>query len=610
MSKLQKVEPQSGAREGERLPQIGEWYWVKVESEYDGEKRRKKPVVEEWLLCVEHVASNHVVFSREQASEHHSGWTQQVRVALCDLLAEVRPAPEWREVIADRMEKARAAIDAATRELREAGVKTGAIDDVAAPPCAVTETSAMLPAIRVSDPVKQKKQLVELKDQLPIVAKRVGLLTQQYCALAKMTAYPELFTLQAMKKRLSVVEDKIFTLEVYAGLQETVRQIADGKPAPIAEPIAIRQAMRFMDEETLLDYDDGGMDFAKLSDFDEWLVKSCNLNRILPEKRGVCAFQIRRNRKDYGPVTSLWEAWAQCEKHEWNFTTYLVIRNGERVYRIASEVDFAPRLIPLRTEFDDAFVKKAKWHDEKDKRITPQDFAYDEFAEELFKNLRGYNRIVVLIQGLLDRSECFHPHAPINLASEASMHEWLRFIRDEEDCIDDGAETWAEYRERVNRMIVKGTVICTGNFRDLKKRPYDCAPLPKFIAVAKVRKGTKRDAIPEKLEPRTYRVINPGRDESECVGVPGVEVEWPQGTRSGYEHGDWGRYGTWPVDTMLRAWIPLSQCVNYDAYKAGDYRAFAQSTTQKRSYLEWAPTLFRCEDRALGRPPREERRNR
>ena len=117
-------------------------------------------------------------------------------------------------------------------------------------------------------------------------------------------------------------------MELYVGLKESVKHIKEGKPAPADTPITIRQLLLYMDEETLFDYKSGGMDFKSLDHFDKWVVKAKNLNRILPEQRGVVAMQIRRGEKDYGEANSLLEAWNQYLDNAANKWTYLLIRNS------------------------------------------------------------------------------------------------------------------------------------------------------------------------------------------------------------------------------------------------------------------------------------------
>lgn len=603
---VRSAAPERTASVRDGLPKIGEWFFVTVTDREWSEK--KKDFIEsnerEELRCVTHVASNHIVFTRYVPYEHSDRLDEStVRYSFTDALQFTRPAPEWKRHLEDEMARITDAIRQQTQLLYE-----DAMDANALPTTEQFQPRAESPfalAVRTLDPAKEKRKLMELQKKIPEVVKSIGLLAKEQAATAHNLMLSELGGLWAMQKQLRSVEDKLFTLEVYAGLQEQVKQIADGDPAPVHSKVTVRQSLLYMDEETLIDFDKGGMDFKKLRDFDEWVARPENLARILPEPRGVVAFRVRRHEKDYGVSTSLFEAWAKFEMQRQNWKTYLLLRNGQRVYRIASAVDFQPRLIPLRSEFDDAFCDVSNdynWethqHDRSVRRILPTDFSYDRHAEELRDNLKHYNRVVVLIQGLLDRSEVFHPHAPINLSSENDIAEWLHLVRDEEDGIGAGelSETWEQYRDRCNATLAAGDFIWH-NYWDGRKRPgetYKTQHAPNIIQVKRRRKGNKGDGVPYRSSGygQHHHVITEGRPESECVGIDGVEVEW-QWEATVYRRERWRR----DEDKTFtgRMWIPLTEVFNLMEYRQGDYKKFLCDRSQKGEYLKWAPQLLNAE---------------
>jgi hypothetical protein len=597
------------------LPKIGEWFWVRVEedpsdtiyrhagrhiSKRRGKKRKAEPKFHEHLMCVEHVASNHIQFNR---IERESEYTEQI--SFQDFMMNCRPAPEWRVALENRMEEVRQEMEAQTRRLYEDAQKANAL-----PPSNTqftpTESAPFALAIRTLDPAKEKGRLTRLKKKIPEVVKSIELLAKEQAGLAKGLMLSELNNLYAMQKKLRVVEDKIFTLEVYAGLQEKVKQIADGEAAGPDTKITVRQSLLFMDEETLIDFDKGGMDFRNLRDFDEWVAKPESMARVLPEPRGLVAFRVRRDEKDYGIPETIWDAWAHMEMNKLNFATYLLIRNGQKVYRIASAVDFQPRLIPLKGEFDDAFsethtVKYGGWTGGKDNRyipdekettrIAPDNFDYDTHAEKLRNHLKQYNRVVVLLQGLLDRSEVFHPHPPINLADQNDMLEWLNLIRDEEGALGAGtlSKTWEEYRDASNAGLEKGDFIYS-DYYDHRRRPFQTKDRPRIIQVKKIRCGNKGDVVQPHYTRSGYGGHD-GRREKECVGIAGVEIEWDGGVRTIYPR--WG--SSHEKSYTGRMWIPLEYVFNLMAYQPGDYKQFLCDRTQKGKYLQWAGALLSAE---------------
>jgi hypothetical protein len=409
--------------------------------------------------------------------------------------------------------------------------------------------------------------------------------------------------LGSVKKALSVVEDRIFTIELYCGLQETVHQIADGDPAPASEKIAIRQLMLYMDEECLFDYRDGGMDFQKLPEFDAWVVKPENLNRILPEKKGVVAFRVRRGKKDYGTPSDLITAWVHCRWAELNMETYLLIRNGQRVYRIASEIDFSPRLIPMRNEIGEAQFKvineRYVYEDDQDfplgrrKRvvetelITPDNIKFDSHVAQVDALLKQYNRIVILIQGLLDRSTVFSPHPPIKLTVPGVLDEWVRLIRDEEDALPSNRITFEEYQKQLNSSLRKGKWVYVDHKYNEK---YKDGETP--YGDSRWRPAPRRGYFVNSM-PQICKVDSVKKDGSSVL------VSWPWGR----VRGKWG----WNRETgksewldessrMCHEWLPVSRVLNLNDYHQGDYKMFLCDHAMKGEYLTWAQYLLTAED--------------
>lgn len=606
MSEIVKIDAREAGRVEDSLPAIGEWFWLDIKGTKDFSEGEEPPRV---LACVRHVASNHIEFCRANDYGGQRFW----RLKFDEFFQKGTPAPDWQEHIMKDMARVQLAIQTETRKLQDAAISKSAIVDVNA--TAPGGPDSLLPAVVTHDPQTYKAGLIDLKKRIPEITKTIDGLAKEYAALAIDMCIGQRSQFEAVVTQLDCLNDKIFAVEIYAGLQEMVKQIREGTPAPIDTPITIRQAFLFMDEETMIDYDQGGMDFKKLKGFDEWVSRPENISRVLPEPRGIVAFRIRRDSKDYGKPKDLWDALAQMEKNEENMKTYLVIRNGGNIYRIASAIDFWPRLIPLRTEFDDAFKKKVSsgwWNEKKNERdpdvfkdITPDDFEYDEKSEELRTSLIHYQRIVLLLQGLIDRSEVFHPHANINLISEPSFQEWINLVRDEEDALEgELPEHPRDYLARINATLKPGDLIYS-DYADHRRRGYYAFDRPKFIRVFKCRKGRESDRQ-NVTEPNysgrdyTYR-----QDAKGIVGCDGVEVEWPWGYRHGYEHGDWGKWGEWPVDKKARLWIPLTSLINVMGYTRGDYKKFLSNRKVVAEYLKWFPRLLAAEDFHLGRRKEE-----
>jgi hypothetical protein len=266
----------------ENLPKMGEWFWIKYdEKEWDGKRHRKKLI--EVLACVTHVASNHIVFS--WSNEEDRG-CHYVRMPFNELPEFSRPEPNWREVIGQKIAAKQKELQDAVRSLADTCRNADLIQDVQAAP------TTLLPSVTRRSPEDHKKRLLALKKTtLPAVQKNIEKITKQMVALQKDLYLPEKAMADRLIKATEKIDDRLFALEIYAGLWEGIKQIADGEPAPEGTPITVRQLMLFMDEECLIDYEHGGMDYSRLADFDKWIAKKKNRDRLIPSRAASWRFK-------------------------------------------------------------------------------------------------------------------------------------------------------------------------------------------------------------------------------------------------------------------------------------------------------------------------------
>ena len=96
------------------------------------------------------------------------------------------------------------------------------------------------------------------------------------------------------KKKIEKIHKVIWTIELYLGIEEDIIQIQDGEKADIKEPIVLRQALMYMDEEIGDVMDDGkGLDFTNIEQFDAWLLKysswykKANYEVLVPEQKCI-----------------------------------------------------------------------------------------------------------------------------------------------------------------------------------------------------------------------------------------------------------------------------------------------------------------------------------
>ena len=198
-----------------------------------------------------------------------------------------------------------------------------------------------------------KQSLIALRSQIEQTQRSVALV-KNYCQLMQTQMRREIEKkLDAIRdvaskmgseiKRLTYV---IQTIETYAGIKEEVLTLQSGESAAETEPIVIRQAVLFMDEEFALIDDD--FDWRKMESFDKWLVESDNFKNLLPDAKSIVAIKPRRKDKQYAEN----DEWYNLIMNQPNHVTLFLIRNGDNLYRLESEhIYLEDRMFPNLDEF-------------------------------------------------------------------------------------------------------------------------------------------------------------------------------------------------------------------------------------------------------------------
>ncbi|XBH22964.1 hypothetical protein V5R04_07065 [Jonesiaceae bacterium BS-20] len=256
--------------------------------------------------------------------------------------------------------------------------------------------------------------------------------------------------LAPVEAQIKILQEGIWTVNLYLGRDETIVQLAEGAPAEAAEPICVRQQVLAMDEESLLRVEDGGMDVRDIDAFDAWVVSGpANLNQLIPEQRGVVAIMARRSQRDYG------DPWLSASLAEANTQTWWLIRNGANVYRMLTDLKVGKRLVPARDEFTAMFVDHRTGE-----RLVPGTPAWLRAEEAAGAQERHYMRIALVLQGLLDRTAVFHPlpAGGVNLLSPQAYDDGLiRLIADDENILTDGRQPYRQWHRQLMTHLDVGT---------------------------------------------------------------------------------------------------------------------------------------------------------
>lgn len=233
----------------------------------------------------------------------------------------------------------------------------------------------------------KKTHLEFVKRHLDITAKRAKtLLEQQMSGLYNIV--------KSFEKNISKIEKLIFTIQLYEGMSEEIHHIKIGINASDSETLTLRQRKLYMDEEVGDPINDG-LDFQNIKDFDEWLLEkntywNCfNYEMIVPEEKCVVALGIRREDKQYSKNPFI--NFALNDNNEW---CYLLIRNGENIYRIYSDLRIKDKMFPERDELAKLIeeYEEAKWDSDKDK---------------IDSKIDRYKFNMILLQGIIERTDCY-----------------------------------------------------------------------------------------------------------------------------------------------------------------------------------------------------------
>ena len=254
-----------------------------------------------------------------------------------------------------------------------------------------------------------------------------------------------------VERKLTRIRRVLGQLELYTGVNEDVIQIQEGTPAPIDEPIQFFQEILYMDEE-VGDWKDGGLDFTRIEQFDEWLLRNNHLD-LFVSKKGVRVFRVRRNGKQGGEVNyghhRVYNPYLINKLDENDLKTYIIVRNGDNVYRIWTDLIIYPYLFPKQDELQkliDELENEGIHYIRKDKQEQIEDF------------IDRYKFNFCLLQGLLDRSDVLAPHNPVNLFKEGLESPYVQFVYDAEyKRVSDGHPDYWHFVTEVNKDIKVGS---------------------------------------------------------------------------------------------------------------------------------------------------------
>jgi len=370
----------------------------------------------------------------------------------------------------------------------------------------------------------------------------------------------------SLQEKIKKIMKVLCQIELYLGVNEDIIHLQKGQKAPAKYPICFRQQILYMDEEYGA-IENGGLDFENVTEFDEWLLIDKHYEHIVHEKKCVVVLRVRRNPKDYKTNNPFGEALL----NQANYMTYVLIRNGDNLYRIYSDFIIKPRLFPKRDEIQKMYEdgKKGLWGFDKDK-----------LEEKIF----SYQQNFLLLQGLLDRTPIFQPLPhQIQLFLPKTYKGIIKLIYDDEASLTDGRQYYKDWHKELNAKIKRGTRIYFCGFPDYIRYSYE----------GNRDHGNRRLQYPHAHSPKPG-IYNVKRIEKEstyfrsgdniiCHYNPKDEIWRP------YQYDDHERKKSIYFWLEVDDWFVL----NYDLIDLETIEYYIHSRIDRENYLEVLPILYK-----------------
>jgi hypothetical protein len=630
------------------LPRLGQFYWVKSVARWDTDEHKNGEEYQ-WLGCIMQIGSNFV----ELHSPKFNGSQSTIRVHLDEFDDVLTLEPNADQVIAEKVAFYQKNVRNLLGEITE-----------------VTKALGVVPQKQISDPLGEgnnsiavvssqvdtaayKTALVKAKEKtLPDLFKQVEAANYKLAGWMTAPTLPMTAQIAPMKDSIGAIEDRVYTIELYAGLTEDAVKCCDGDPASREEPLHVMQRRLYMDEECLMNYTAGGMEFRNIREFDAWISIPENRDRILPFPRTLAAFRVRRDEKDREDGGNLLQVFVNIQLADADKRTFLYIRNGEQIWRIDANFVFDEMIFPDKSTFDpsepmmvkmfgnrvdalmpvreydflnEAYKLHSAWMAEHDgkpvvdengavlpnrryysgnsphystvRNFSPNEWKpfndtnvyFDEANAKLSAEVKRYNRVATIIQGLFDRSLVLHPHPPVQIWTPSGFQTAVTLVYDASTLTHGEKPDFEAYRARVNASINENSIV-TGQ--------------EDFWLLAMADKENERqDKDWRNRDRQRSNYVRYRPYENPGPGLVSAMAEWkPRVGKAVFrwemERQDWRNMGGSKPKTIT---VPASSLFNIDGYKAGDYKQFFNDPRTRAEYLKWAPLMLAAEDYLAGK---------
>lgn len=614
---------------------LGNWFWVKDDDEDEIEDGY-------WFGCLTEIGSNFVKISLPY-SQDRGGYS--VRIHFDDVYEWLKYEPSPKAVIQQYVNKYQTIASSTLNEIKAISARLG----VSLQPSISVSTKTTGQDLMIfngqTNVDDHKRDLIKAKEfDLPKLFEDLKKNNAEVARWLSAESLPLQAIMSEMKESLGAIDDRIFNVSLYAGLTETAIKCCDGKPADFHERLHVMQRRLYMDEESLLDYKSGGLEFKSIRAYDKWISKPKNRDRILPFPRCLIAMRVRRHTKER-ESDCLSDILVNMDAKISDKYTYLYVRNGEQIFRLICDVEFDEMIFPdsnkdnrplmvrmfatsfqesiTRDEYDSIVAEKEaneklckkweldnprnKWerdnprgvyhwanpYYDKLRHFNPRDWSpfdssniyFDDCKRAMDKRIKHYNHVALIIQGLFDRTEVLHPHPPVRTWEPESFNAMIKLVYDSSNVLNyREAPDFEVYRNHCNAMFTAGSIsVGQQDFWERKEAEKEC----------RRRDNDWRDR--GDYRPKKFRPYgNPG------MGYVATVHKWNPRTKVAEFR--WYRdrirdaspFHPSKIETKIS--IPAEHVFNISAYKKGDYLQFFQDPRTREKYLKWAPLLMAAED--------------
>lgn len=388
-----------------------------------------------------------------------------------------------------------------------------------------------------------------------------------------------------LRQQLAQTAETMWTVDLYLGRDEELEQVRDGEPAPADAPITVRQRVLAADEESLALVDQGGVDARGMDAFLAWVGASEeNMARVVPDDRCVVAVVPSRQSRDYG------DPWANVAMAEANRRTHWLIRNGQRLWVMVTDLDAGDRLLPTRDEFVDFFYAADPFGRSTKRPLEPGSEAWLTAERAAGARRRHYMRLMLVLQGLVDRTEVFRPLPPggVSLLDVASQDTGkVRVLNEIDLALTDGREPFRAWQRRLNARLRPGLrVVCAigAAFGDLYQSgdAWTRGRHPRLSPPNASYPGSGEIQVLEEARDGGWVFRYQRTDSVERRNVPVPD-------RPGYVYPV--QYGTPSKRASCRVMADDAWVLPYDLATVEDLRYYLGSRDDRRGYLDMVPVI-------------------